>query len=296
MRNPFVSAVVAAMLALACSSRGSDAQPSSQLDASPDGPVEQYDAKGCLVPYYGVQPGAACITSLKGRVVDSDGKPIVELITTACGDGCTFGKTDPTGLTSMVVRRYMRKAAMMLHGRSKYASYYTAIAGEGDIDKGTMVLPKMPADGVVVPEDGVATTITSGDVKLLLPAGLKVEIDKLELADPEEQKYRSLSVPLDKAPPFADPALKIVAVYAMTPFATGLEPGVGASVQNRAGLAAGAAVEFFVHGTNLKDMNGPFAGFTKLAEGHVSADGKTIDTDPGQYIPELTWLGIRLKP
>jgi hypothetical protein len=31
------------------------------------------------------------------------------------------------------------------------------------------------------------------------------------------------------------------------------------------------------------------------AQAHVSADGKTIQTDPGEGIVELTWLGVRPK-
>ena len=35
--------------------------------------------------------------------------------------------------------------------------------------------------------------------------------------------------------------------------------------------------------------------FAVVAKGHVSGDGATIATDPGESIPELTWLGVRLK-
>lgn len=258
--------------------------------------VPDYDAKGCQTPIGGEIPGAVCITSLKGKVVDENGKPIADLVTTACGDGCTFGKTDASGVASMAVHRYMHKAAMMLHGRSTYATYYAAITGEGDIDKGTLILPRMPNEGVTIPEDGVATTLLSGDVKLTLPQGVKVAIDKMELEEPSQQQYRALSVPLEKAPAFVDATSKIVALYALTPFATTFDPGVGVSIPNRTNLAAGAAVEFFSHGTEADDKYGTFASFTKVAEGHVSADGSVIQTDDGQRLSELSWLGVRLKP
>jgi hypothetical protein len=256
-----------------------------------------YDEKGCQAPLGGILPGQVCVRTLKVKVVGEDGKPLVNLITTACGDGCTFGRTNAEGISDMEVRRYMGKAALMLHGRSKYASYYVRLQGlEGDVDKGTMILPLMPTEGVTIPEDGAATTLTSGDVKLTLPAGLKVEIDKMELGEVDEQKLRAKAVATDKAPPFVEASLGMAALYAFTPFGTILTPGVGVTVPNGAKLAPGAAVEFFVQGTDLDDKYGTFGGFTKLAEGHVSADGTTIQTDDGQLIPQLTWLGIRAKP
>ncbi len=278
---------------------GCSATPVTVSDAGPDTstftPV--YDEKGCQEPIDGIKPTQVCVRTLKVKVLGEDGKPLVKLITTACGDGCTFGTTDAEGVSHMQVRRYMSKAALMLHGRSKYASYYVQLKGlEGDVDLGSMGLPLMPTEGVTIPEDGVATTLTSGDVKLTLPAGLKVTIDKMELGEVDAQKFRAKTISVDKAPPFVDVTLGMVALYAFTPFATELDPGVGVTVPNQAKLAAGTAVEFFVQGTDLDDKYGPFADFTKLAEGHVSADGTTIQTDEGQRIPELTWLGVRVKP
>jgi hypothetical protein len=293
--HPLTRLATPALLSLlACSATTgtvSDAGP----DTSTFTPV--YDAKGCQEPIDGIKPTQVCVRSLKVKVLGEDGKPLVKLITTACGDGCTFGKTDADGVSNMEVRRYMSKAALMLHGRSTYASYYVSLKDlEGDVDLGSMTLPIMPTEGVTIPEDGVATTLTSGDVKLTLPAGLKVTIDKMELGEVDAQKFRAKTVAVDKPPPFVDASLKMVALYAFTPFGTELAPGVGVTVANHAKLAAGTAVEFFVQGTDLDDKYGPFAGFAKLAEGHVSADGTTIQTDDGQSIPQLTWLGVRSKP
>lgn len=46
--------------------------------------------------------------------------------------------------------------------------------------------------------------------------------------------------------------------------------------------------------TMLDDSNGPFGGFSKVANAHVSADGATIATDEGELVT-ITWLGVRAK-
>ncbi len=290
--NPVAFALMASLFA--CGATTVQVSDAGLEDAKGTSPT--YDAKGCAVPLNGIQPGQVCVRSLQAKVLDENGKPLSNLITTACGDGCTFGKTNAEGVSRMEVHRYMSKAALMLHGHSTYASYYVILRSEGDVDRGTMVLPAMPAEGVTIPEDGIATTLTSGDVSLTLPSGVSVMIDKMELGEVDAQKLRTKFVSLDKAPPFVDPTLNIVALYAFTPFGTEFAPGVGVTVANKTNLGPGIAVEFFVQGTDLDDKYGPFGQFTKLAEGHVSSDGKTIATDLGQSIPQLTWLGIRPKP
>ncbi len=261
-----------------------------------DPPAPTYDAKGCATPSDGtILPDAVCVRSLSATIVDDKAAPLSNFVTTACGDGCTFGRTDATGRASMSVHRYMRKPAIMLHGHSVYASYYVLLAGDGDIDRGTLVTPMMPKDGVVIPPDGSAADVTFGDVSFWIAAGTNVLIDDTELVEPTEQAFRALAVAPDKAPPFVDPTLHITTLYALTPFATKFDPGVKLNVANTAQLPKGAAVEFFIQGTDVKDKFGPFGIMSKAANGHVSDDGTKITTDEGESISELTWLGVRLK-
>ena len=292
MKNRYFLAALP--LLLACSSKSSSPAAAQATDDAAAPPV-MWDAKRCVVAPDWVAPQAVCVRTLSATVVDEMAVPISNLVTTACGDGCSFGRTDAAGRTSMSVHRYMTKPALMLHGHSKYASYYILLEPDGDVDKGLQTLPTMPVAGLTIPEDGLAHDITAGDVTISLPAGGSVLIDKTELIEVPEQQFRSLAVPVAKAPPFVDPALKITALYALTPFATKLAPGVALSVANTAMLPNGAAVEFFIQGTDVKDKFGPFGRFNKIAEGHVSADGTKITTDAGQSITELTWLGIRVK-
>ena len=198
----------------------------------------------------------------------------------------------------MDVHRYMRKAAIMLHGRSHYASYYSRFDSPGDVDKGTLFLPTMPfEEGVDLPADKQAKVVTHGDVTYTFAAGMDVNVDQieLELDGAAEQRFRSVRVALDKAPPFIDPKAGFAVLHALTPFHTRIKPGAAVTVANTAKLPAGAAVELFVQLTDLQEKSGPFGGFTKVADGHVSADGATIKTDDGQGVPEISWLGVRLK-
>jgi hypothetical protein len=284
---------------VACGNSTASSSSTSEPKPPAGEPDEEIDANGCVVPGSPVRPDQICVRTLKASVTDLSGAPIPNLITTACGDGCTFGKTDTSGVTKMTVRRYMSQAALMLHGRSRYASYYARFEGGGDVDKGVLPLPSMPIDqAVAFPESTAAvSSVSFGDVTFTFAAGAEVKIDRVELDEPELQRFSAVSVPLDKLPPFAAEAGGgFAAVYAFTPYATRITPAAAVKIANTGKLPSGAAVELFAQATLLDDRNGPFGKFNKLAEGHVSADGATITTDEGQGIPEITWLGVRAKP
>lgn len=284
-------------VAVACGSSSSEPA-AEERSQGPQGEREvQYDQNGCEAPSGKLEQPALCVTSLTASVKDLDGNPVTDLVTTACGSGCTYGKTDATGTTRMQPRRYMYKPALMLHGRSRWATLYSRFDSAGDIDRGTLFLPVMPfAEGVVLPEGGVAGTVTHRDMTFAFAAGTEIKIERLELQEPDEQKFRAISVPLDKAPPFVAAAGgNFAAIYAMTPFGTRIKPGAAVTIANTAKLPAGAAVELFQQGTMLDDSNGAFGGFSKVADAHVSADGATIATDEGQLVTEITWLGVRAK-
>ncbi len=275
---------------------------SSSSDSSQDAPKplgKEYDANGCIPQSSTgeIEPGAICVHTLSAAVKDLNGNPIPELVTTACGSGCTYGKTDANGVTRMDVRRYMKSPALMLHGRSKWASYYSRFDAAGTVDKGQLLLPVMPFDqGVELPQNGDAKTVSFSDVTYQFAAGTEVKIDRIELEGPDEQKFRAISVPLDKSPPFvAEAGGNFAAIYALTPFGTKIKPGATVTLANTAKLPAGAAVELFQQATSLDNSHGPFGGFSKVADGHVSADGATIRTDDGQLVTQISWLGVRLK-
>jgi hypothetical protein len=76
-------------------------------------------------------------------------------------------------------------------------------------------------------------------------------------------------------------------------------PGYPLHIPNATGIDAGAKVEFFVlGGLECYLLDGSpvtEAEWAKFGEGTVSADGATIDSDPGAGLPCFTWLGYRTK-
>ena len=106
--------------------------------------------------------------------------------------------------------------------------------------------------------------------------------------------FRVAPVPVTQAPPFArspTPAL----LFALAPSSAKPSAKVGVQIASGGGLPAGSAVELFVLGDNFVDTPNNAGDAVVVATGHVSADGKTIATDPGEGIQLLTWIGVRKK-
>ncbi|HEX7671984.1 MAG TPA: hypothetical protein VF395_20455, partial [Polyangiaceae bacterium] len=85
-------------------------------------------------------------------------------------------------------------------------------------------------------------------------------------------------------------------IVGLTPTSTTFCPRAGLSVPNTPGWKAGAAVEFFLHGVEVTEEFAPYGGWAKVSSGTVSADGKTVDTDPDETsgLPILSVVGVRL--
>ena len=100
------------------------------------------------------------------------------------------------------------------------------------------------------------------------------------------------SVDAQHAPAFAVSAL-VSSVYALAPFDLVSTSKMPVQIPNRTGLAAGSAVEFVAMGDQV--FLDPFTGGLPIvaALGHVSADGLTVATDPGEGLLFLTWFGVR---
>ena len=119
-------------------------------------------------------------------------------------------------------------------------------------------------------------------------------------------QFRVTKVPVADAPPFAKDS-KVLALFALSPYSSkiidGPTPGgkprkAAVSVVNPdvTKLPAGSAVEFIAVGDRL--LGDPFTGGLLLvvAKGKVSSDGTKIDTDAGEGLSVLTWLGVRAAP
>jgi hypothetical protein len=246
-------------------------------------------------------------------MVDENRMPIPSLYATVCGSICFSGDSDRGGRFTVPVGAHIPLAqySVLPHARPVRVGFYfqlpTGAAGPV-IDVGDLPVPVMPADGpvLVVKTDmagAPAQSVTSGDVTLEVEAGIQIELDVDEVAEKEiGKKFRTLSVPKSLESSFVDPALGIVALYALAPFDASFrrvsddsESVARLSFNNSAGLPAGAAVEVLALGSYLDFAWVPPATFAPVATGRVSADGTSIQLDPGQGVKRLTWVGVREK-
>jgi hypothetical protein len=283
--------LVAAVAGAGCSAHGSEAAPS---DA---GFVEPADAPTTCQPLI---EGGTCVLAAQGKVTDLEGAPLGNRVMSICGAACFGTRSDDAGVYFIPVAFDLDTENYAIHadGRPDHAVDYLRLQhGEPAFVTVEMRLPPLPPSTVRLPPDeaGAPSTVTVGDVTLQIPAGTTFSLD------PEDGEYgdvgrtiRVASVPLATAPAYAA-AAHVAAIYAMAPSGATASAKMGVVLRNTAGLPASAAVDVLVLGDNYFSMP-PSVGLLGVqAAAHVSADARTITTDPGEGIVEITWLAVRQK-
>jgi hypothetical protein len=252
--------------------------------------------------------GATCVLEAKGRVEDLSGAPLDKTAMTFCGGQCFGTQSDTSGAYSIPIGVFLPTMDYAIHadGRPDHAvDYYRLSANEPSVISLTMRLPTLPPSNVQLPPDGTpGSSVTVGDLTLQIPDNTFFDLDVEDFGTATGRILRVASVPLASAPSYATQA-NVDAIYAIAPSGAkarpDLNPGeqatlkMGVSLMNSAQLPASAAVDFMVLGDDYASTP-PTVGILALAaSGHVSADGKIIETDPGEGISELTWLAVRRK-
>jgi hypothetical protein len=243
--------------------------------------------------------GGVCGVPVSGQVVDDSGAPLGALTVSVCADQCFFGTTAGDGRFSVApdLSIVLANYALELHGRPDRVSYYAPLP---PLDGGALVyaaplpLPLLPSSGPELAASG-AQTLRSGDLTLTLAAGTTVAFDVEDYGTPNGHQLRVLWIDRPAALPFVDGAAPPAALYALSPFEAGFSQKVALALANRARLPAGAAVDVQSLG-GLVNGPPPAGRFKHAATAHVSADGATITTDPGEGISELTWIAIKGLP
>jgi hypothetical protein len=137
----------------------------------------------------------------------------------------------------------------------------------------------------------------SGGVALTLGQTTVVTVDELNYDTPDKQLFRAVQIPVDQIKPVLDPSmLGLELVFGAAPIETTFCPPAQVKVPNSPMWAAGTAVEFYALGLETGQEWAPYAGWTKISDGAVSADGKVIATDAAGGFPVLETFGIRKKP
>jgi hypothetical protein len=280
------------LAALGCSSSQSTAAPS---DGGLAIPPDAYPAT-CMPG----DEGGSCVLGAQGRVTDLDGVPLPGLVMTFCGNACFGTTSDKTGTFYIPVGYVLdtQNYAVHANGRPDHGVDYLRLqAGEPSVVTKTMRLPLLPPSQVRLPPDeaGAPSSVTEGDLTLTIAAGTTFDLD---IEDYEKgdvgRTLRVAQVPLDEAPAHAA-AANLAAIYVLAPSGAKPSSKMGVTLRNSAGLPPSSAVDFLVLGDDYFSMPPDVGELAVQAVGHVSADGKTIQTDPGEGIVEITWLGVRAK-
>jgi hypothetical protein len=219
---------------------------------------------------------------------------------TFCGNACFGAQSDDAGAFFIPIGYVLdtQNYAVHVNGRPDHGVDYLRLhAGEPPVVMETIRTPSLPPSQVRLPpnEAGISSSVTVGDLTLVVAAGTTFTLDIEDDVNGElGRTVRVANVPLDKAPVYAASA-HLSAIYVLAPSGAIASTKMGVILRNAAGLPASSAVDLMVLGDDYFSMPPNVGELSVQAAAHVSADGKTIQTDPGEGIVELTWLGVRPK-
>jgi hypothetical protein len=249
-------------------------------------------------------------------IVDETGAPVSGAPAMICGINiCTAPeKTGADGKVTIPSSALGFKAPALRYGDGiAYAELAVPLsAPANDFTAGGHVL----ATGKLSDKPGAAltpgTVAASGDVSLAIVAGSTVAIDTLAYDTPETQMLRAVSIPLANLGPAlaaAKPggvAADFGLVYGVAPASTTFCPAAKVTVRlphtttqpNDLGWAPGTAVEFWITSPETDQQFAPYAGWAKMSDGIVSADGASASTrdGAGQGFVDLETFAIRRAP
>jgi len=304
MRRCLLLLASLALATTACSASSSHAGSTADASTGKDGPSgddagdEAEAAAPCSAPPADRPDGGTCVLEATGTVEDLSATPLPDLVMTMCSPAICYGtRADDAGVYVVPVGDFIVTADYAVHadGRPDHAvDYHRLAAGEPQVIDVDMHIPALPPSTVSLPPDeaGAPSSVTVGDVTLQVAAGTTFTLDVEDYGIAAGRLLRVAAVPLASAPSYAA-ANNVAVIYAMAPSGATPSQPMGVSLRNPAGLPASAGVDFLVLSDDYFD-NPPTVGQLLVqATGHVSADGTTITTDPGQGITEITWLAVR---
>jgi hypothetical protein len=236
--------------------------------------------------------------SVTANIVDETGAPVVgqPVYITGIDISSAPSMTDSAGHVAIQTNLSMKRPAFKVGDTIAYTELAIPLtAATTDFSTGGQLL----AIGKLSNKTGAAltpgTAATSGDVTVAVPAGATVGIDTLIYDTPDSQKLRTVGLPLANSGPVlasapAGVGAGFALLYGVAPSETIFCPAAKVTVTlphttsatgNDLGWAAGTAVEFWITTVDVSQTYAPYAGWAKMSDGVVSADGTSVSTADG---------------
>jgi hypothetical protein len=266
-------------------------------------PITNCSAGG---PYGGGEPSGVGGT-VTATILDQSGNGVVGQPAYMCGLNICSPPvvTGAGGNVSISTSLSEKKPAFKFGDSINYAEFAIPVALASTTNFGNITTGKFPAlgtGGALTP----GTNPASGDVMVFLASGAIVQIDTLTYSTANQQKLRTVSIPVAGAAPVlaSCPGCGFQLLYGVTPAETTICPAAQVRVAlphqisspNDFGWLPGAAVEFWITTIDSGQTYAPYGGWKKISDGTVSADGVSVSTSGGQGFNFLQNFAVRLKP
>lgn len=271
------------------------------------------DGTTCPGGNYGSAATAVPGGSAKAVIVDETGAPVAGQPIYVCGtDVCSDpSMTGSDGSANISSTLMMKSPAFKFGDAVNYAELAVPMPTQTNdftaLGTGKLATGKLSGKPGAPLEPGTAAV--SGDVTVSLPVGASVVIDPLIYDTCDTQLLRTVNIPLDNLGPLLDPVMAGGApaafslVYGLGPAGTTVCPAAKVTVAlpnkikmpNDLDWAPGAEVEFWITTVSVAQVYAPYAGWAKMSDGAVSADGKTASTLDSGGFTSLESFAIRLK-
>jgi hypothetical protein len=236
--------------------------------------------------------------SVTANIADETGAPVAgqPVYITGLDISSAPSTTDSAGHVAIQTNLSMKKPAFKVGDGLAYTELAIPLtAASTDFSAGGQLL----AVGKLSNKTGATLTpgapAISGDVTVAVPAGGSVGIDTLVYDTPDSQKLRTVGLPLANSGPVlasapAGVGAGFALLYGVAPSETVFCPAAKVTVAlphttsfigNDLGWAAGTTVEFWITTLDTAQTYAPYAGWAKMSDGVVSADGTSVSTADG---------------
>ncbi len=268
MRNGVVSISACALLA-ACGSPTIE----PQVPPVPNPPLQE-SARGRVL----------------GSIIDLSQRPQAGADVTLCGSGCRSGVSDSSGFfafSDVPAGSYSLRIERSGHAPTASGKVVIPLYGYDPA-----VTPARSFPPIVLPTFDQVTPLSAGVQTVAIDPQLSLTLDAQSLSFPTGTAMPQLTgkrVPAGLYPDFCLPGAdgRIVAEWAMAPFATNSASPIEIRIADGLGLSPNTQVNFL---TIDPDLGRP----EQQAVGTVAADGKSITSKPMTGIRRLTWLIVSL--